>query len=135
MNAAKSVAESKSPQAVRGGVFSPSEKGGTPGVSTGNGSSSRRTGSDGLEYPTMLITAHGVIMAVTVVLLLPCGALAMRLLGFAGLVWFHAGFQVLSLFLFTAGFGIGVYMANELGLVSARTLILDLLLHPPICPP
>jgi len=52
---------------------------------------------------------HGIIMAIVVLILFPVGALSMRLLG---RWWLHAGFQVLSLLLLVAGFGIGVYLAK-----------------------
>jgi len=52
---------------------------------------------------------HGIIMAAVVLILFPVGALSMRLLG---RWWLHAGFQVLSLLLLIAGFGIGIYLAK-----------------------
>lgn len=61
--------------------------------------------------------AHGIIMGLTFVILFPLGGLIMRILGFGGVVWFHAAWQILSLLLFTAAFGIGVHMAEELDYV------------------
>jgi len=52
---------------------------------------------------------HGIIMATVLLILFPIGALSMRILA---RWWLHAGFQMLSLFLLIAGFGIGVYLAK-----------------------
>lgn len=57
-------------------------------------------------------------MATTVVVLLPLGALTMRLLRFRGVLWLHVAWQVASLCLLTAGFGMGVHLAKKLDTVS-----------------
>lgn len=56
-------------------------------------------------------------MGIAVVLMFPFGALTVRLLSFRGVVWLHMGWQVVSMFLLTAGFGIGVNMAKRLNIV------------------
>jgi len=48
-------------------------------------------------------------MAVTVVLLLPCGALIMRLFGS---FWFHAAFQMFCVAALIAGLGLGIHLAQ-----------------------
>lgn len=62
-------------------------------------------------------------MAVTVVIFLPMGALSLRLVHFNGLVWLHATFQLLSLCLLFAGFGLGIHLGqlkNEVGLFNSE---------------
>lgn len=49
--------------------------------------------------------AHGVIMGLAFALLFPSGAIMMRLLSFTGLVWLHAGVQMLAYALAIAGMG------------------------------
>lgn len=57
-------------------------------------------------------------MAIAVVIMFPLGALTMRLLRFRGVIWLHMAWQVVSLCLLTAGFGMGVTLANKLNTVS-----------------
>jgi hypothetical protein len=61
-------------------------------------------------------TAHGVIMAVTVLLLLPFGAIFMRL---GGSVYVHGIWQVFSLCAMLCGFGLGIKLAQMRNLVSS----------------
>ena len=49
--------------------------------------------------------AHGVIMGLAFALLFPSGAIIIRLLSFTGLVWVHAGLQMLAYALAIAGMG------------------------------
>jgi hypothetical protein len=69
------------------------------------------------DRKTMLI-AHGVLASLAFVILFPAGAIAIRLASFPGVVWLHAAFQVFAYLIYVAAFGIGVYMANEMNLVS-----------------
>jgi hypothetical protein len=69
------------------------------------------------DRKTMLI-AHGVLASLAFVILFPAGAIAIRLASFPGVVWLHAAFQVFAYLIYVAAFGIGVYMANEMDLVS-----------------
>jgi hypothetical protein len=59
--------------------------------------------------------AHGMIMALTVTLILPLGALSWRLLGSVVptrmLLWIHICCQVLGLAMLVTGFGCGVWAA------------------------
>lgn len=59
------------------------------------------------------VIAHGVVMGLSFALLFPLGAILIRLLSFSGLVWFHAGLQVLALALAIAGMGLGIYIVSE----------------------
>ncbi|KAI4959927.1 hypothetical protein J4E86_001545 [Alternaria arbusti] len=59
---------------------------------------------------TMLI-AHGVLASLAFVILFPSGAIAIRLASFPGIVWLHAGFQILAYMVYIAAFGMGIWLA------------------------
>ena len=65
------------------------------------------------EYDGTAIPAHGVIMCLAFVIGFPIGAFLMRLMSFRGLVWVHAGVQLLSYLGAIIGLGLGVYIANQ----------------------
>ena len=56
-------------------------------------------------------------MGIAVVLMFPFGALTVRLLQFRGVVWLHMVWQVVSMLMLTAGFGMGVNLAKKLDVV------------------
>jgi len=64
------------------------------------------------------LAAHGILAALAFVILFPAGAIAVRLASFRLVVWFHAGFQMFAYLIYIAAFGLGVTMANDLGVVS-----------------
>jgi hypothetical protein len=66
----------------------------------------------------MMLIAHGVLAGLAFVILFPAGAIAIRLASFPGVIWLHAVFQVFAYLVYIAAFGIGVYMANQMNLVS-----------------
>lgn len=76
--------------------------------------------SGALGNQKKMLIAHGVLAALAFVILFPSGAILMRLASFPGLVWVHAAFQVFAYLVYVAGFGLGVYIANEMDLVSPR---------------
>jgi hypothetical protein len=93
-------------------------------VTTSGGTSS---GSDEKNGPSQVVLkryklAHGVLMGVPAVILFPLGAISMRLFSFPGLVYLHAGIQMLGLCLVIAGFGIGVWFAKEIMSTSGTNL-------------
>lgn len=55
--------------------------------------------------------AHGTIMGLAFVLFFPIGGIIIRVLSFRGLIWVHAGLQLLTYTLALAGMGLGVYIA------------------------
>jgi hypothetical protein len=72
-----------------------------------------------LEAQTQrILVAHGVMAALAFVILFPFGAISIRLMSFPGLVWFHAAFQVLAYVVYIVAFGMGIWMATNLGYVS-----------------
>ena len=72
-----------------------------------------------------MLIAHGVLACLAFVILFPFGAIAIRLASFPGLVWFHAAFQVFAYIVYVIAFGLGVYIAGEMELVSS--------LYPRVC--
>ena len=55
--------------------------------------------------------AHGTIMGLAFALFFPIGGIIIRVLSFRGLIWVHAGLQMLTYTLALAGMGLGVYIA------------------------
>lgn len=76
-----------------------------------------------------ILIAHGTLAALAFVILFPAGAITIRLASFPGVVWFHAAFQAFAYFVYIAAFGLGVYMANNLSLVSTISYTLKILAH------
>jgi hypothetical protein len=76
------------------------------------------SGGPGGNTRTMLI-AHGVLASLAFVILFPSGAIAIRLATFPGIVWIHAAFQVFAYIVYIAAFGLGVYLATEMGLLNS----------------
>lgn len=55
--------------------------------------------------------AHGTIMGLAFALFFPIGGIIIRVLSFRGLIWVHAGLQILTYTLALVGMGLGVYIA------------------------
>jgi hypothetical protein len=67
-----------------------------------------------LEQKTnMKRMAHGIMAGLTFAVLFPFGGIAIRLFSFSGLLWFHAGIQIIGSILFIAAFALGVGMAKQ----------------------
>ncbi|PMD63699.1 iron reductase domain protein, partial [Hyaloscypha bicolor E] len=84
------------------------------GTGTTSGSSPTSTGESG-DVITDYETAHGVIMGATMVLLLPLGAMFMRL---GASVYLHGAWQIFALCAMLCGFGLGIKLAQMRNLVS-----------------
>ncbi len=69
---------------------------------------------------TNSIIAHGTLMGLAVVVILPLGALMMRLFSFPSLVRVHVFAQVLGFTVLLAGFGVGVWVGVITNNVGAR---------------
>lgn len=67
-----------------------------------------------------MLIAHGTLAALAFVIFFPAGSIAIRLASFPGIIWFHAAFQVFAYLVYIAAFGLGVYIASQLDLVSAE---------------
>jgi hypothetical protein len=91
---------------------------------SGNDGSSGDSGSSGNNGVTVVgtsfkvitdyETAHGVIMGATMVLLLPLGAMFMRL---GASVYLHGAWQIFALCAMLCGFGLGIKLAQMRNLV------------------
>jgi Cytochrome domain of cellobiose dehydrogenase/Domain of unknown function (DUF2427) len=102
-----------------------------PSSSGGSSSSSSSSSSSDSMLPTML-TAHGTLMGLSMVLLFPIGAM---LRAFGTSVWLHAGWQTVTYLIAISGMGCGIWIAlyTELltnahpiiGLVVVSTLSLQ----------
>lgn len=95
--------------------------GATPTSSSSSSLDSSLLGSSSSESERRrrILIAHGVLASLVFVIMLPAGAIAVRVLKFSGLVKFHAAWQIFAYLTFVAAFGLGVYIANELEYVSA----------------
>ena len=89
-------------------------------TATAGGSSSTSTSSTSsaiivtVNEAPKYMTAHGVIMACSMVVLFPFGAIFMRVIGH---VWLHAAIQAFTFFAVIAGFGLGIHLAQLESLV------------------
>ena len=70
-------------------------------------------GAAGSDYNGAGIAVHGVIMCLAFIVGFPLGAFLIRLASFRGLVWIHAGVQLLSYLGAIIGLGLGIYIANK----------------------
>ena len=57
------------------------------------------------------VITHGTIMGLAFAFLFPFGAIMIRAASFRGLVWVHAGIQIIAYLLALTGLGLGVYIA------------------------
>lgn len=83
--------------------------------SSNGGSNDGAVSSDNSSPSDMIITAHGIVMAVTFAILYPIGAILMPLIG----KWFvHGIVQFVAFLAMWSGFGLGYYYANQENSVS-----------------
>ena len=73
-------------------------------------------------YNGVGIPFHGIVMCLAFVVGFPLGAFLIRLASFRGLVWIHAGMQLLSYISAVIGLGLGVYIANK-GAADVRLVV------------
>lgn len=78
-------------------------------VDGGLGKASGQEGEASQTRINNIVVAHGIIAGIAIVVILPVGALMMRLFRFQGLIWVHASLQAIGLFLLLIGFGLGVW--------------------------
>ena len=85
-----------------------------------NGGSSTPSGiffSD-MQRSQNILIAHAVLACLAFGLFFPMGGIVIRLLNFSGLVWLHAACQIFAYVLFIAAFGMGIWIATNLHVVS-----------------
>jgi len=63
--------------------------------------------------------AHGIMAGLCFAVLFPFGAISIRLFSFPGLIWFHAGIQIITQIIFIVAFALGITLANELQLMHS----------------
>jgi len=82
--------------------------------STSDLGSSSSSGSSNGALPNDFVTvrmAHAIMAPVAFVLFFPLGAMAIRLLSFRGVVWFHAGWMVFTYIIVLGSMGMGLWIA------------------------
>lgn len=62
--------------------------------------------------------AHGVMAAVAFAIIFPIGGIIIRVANFSGLPWIHGAIQIVAFLVYTAAFGLGIYIARTLNLIS-----------------
>lgn len=72
--------------------------------------------------------AHGAVISIAVIVWFPLGVFLLRFLKRPNTVRFHALWQCFGLFLLLVGFGLGAWLSNLQGGVSALKLALSLLI-------
>lgn len=83
------------------------------GSSSGD-SSGGSSGGDATPPPKgrhMAVLAHGALMGTAFVAFFPLGAIAIRVLSFRRLIWFHAATQIFAYTMTLAGMGLGIWIA------------------------
>ncbi|KAK3701429.1 hypothetical protein LTR37_015527 [Vermiconidia calcicola] len=73
-----------------------------------------------------LLTAHGTLAAITFLVLLPVGAMILRVPGIN--IWIHAGFQIFNHCCFVAAAGLGIYMATQERLLNHHHPLIGMVL-------
>ncbi|QDS73760.1 hypothetical protein FKW77_005149 [Venturia effusa] len=99
------------------------------GSNTNSGASSlRQTGWANADTRTRILMSHGIIAGLAFVVLFPLGAIAIRLFSFPGLVAFHAACQTVGYLFWVVGFGLGVYIANNLNYINQPHAVIGIVL-------
>lgn len=68
------------------------------------------------EHKHHIVIAHGVILGFAFAIMYPLGAIFIKALSFKGLLWFHAGWQVIAYVFSLVGLGLGLYLVTAGGL-------------------
>ncbi|KAI9707917.1 MAG: hypothetical protein M1820_004336 [Bogoriella megaspora] len=81
-----------------------------------------------MERSRNIMIAHGVMASLAFVILMPFGAIGVRLFSFPGAIWLHAAWQILSYALYIVAFGMGVWMAKNLSYLDKYHPIIGIIL-------
>ena len=95
-----------------------------PISASGGGSSGPPSGT----ASNTMILAHAVLACLAFVAIFPTGGILIRVASFPSLVWVHAAIQVLAYVLYIAAFGIGVWMATNMGYITSAHPIIGIVL-------
>jgi len=99
---------------------------GSNSAGSGDDDSGATAGYSSSSPSSTMIIAHGVLMSLAFLILFPFGAMSLRLLSFPGLVWLHAGTQLLAYTVAIAGMGLGIYIALYANLLNESHPIIGL---------
>ncbi|TVY38396.1 hypothetical protein LSUB1_G006367 [Lachnellula subtilissima] len=78
------------------------------------------------KYFNAVLIAHATLLPIAFVLLMPMGAMAIRLLSFKGLLWAHAGCMILAYSISIAGMGMGIWIALTVNKLNTYHAIIGL---------
>ncbi|TVY23976.1 hypothetical protein LHYA1_G008025, partial [Lachnellula hyalina] len=78
------------------------------------------------KYFNAVLIAHATLLPIAFVLLMPMGAMAIRLLSFKGLLWAHAGCMILAYSICIAGMGMGIWIALTVNKLNTYHAIIGL---------
>ncbi|MCJ1270938.1 hypothetical protein MMC22_010836 [Lobaria immixta] len=79
---------------------------------SGNTGASSSDGAKDLKGRNKAMVAHGAVMGLAFALVFPIGSILIRIFSFPGLIWVHAGTQLLAYTLSIVGLGLGIYIAS-----------------------
>ncbi|OJJ66115.1 hypothetical protein ASPBRDRAFT_59979 [Aspergillus brasiliensis CBS 101740] len=111
----------------------------TGGSSENPFAASSNTSSSSSSHPISTVStgsldkrrkAHAIIMILVFVIFFPSFALMLHLIPYSKIVYVHASFQLFTLALAIAGFGIGISMARSLGLIGTYHPIVGMVTVP-----
>lgn len=102
------------------------------GCPAGYASTSSSISNDGVglsaSQQQTLMLAHGVLACLAFVVLFPAGGILIRIANFTGLVWIHAGLQMVGYLVYIVAFAMGVYLATHLNYMSRAHPIIGIAL-------
>jgi hypothetical protein len=96
---------------------------------SGSSSSSGSSGGGGSGIPAdynVVRMAHTIMAPLAFVLFFPFGAIAIRIMSFRNLVWFHAGWMVFTYVVVVASMGMGVWIAVAMDQIDTAHSIIGL---------
>lgn len=79
-----------------------------------NGSNSAQVLGFNVQTMQAIRIAHGVLASAAFVFFFPVGAIAIRLIPSRLAIWIHAAFQVFAFLIYTAAFGLGIWMVDKM---------------------
>jgi len=98
----------------------------TSSNSSSSGSSGSTSSNDPPANYNMVRMAHAILAPLAFVLFFPFGAIAIRIFKFRNLVYFHAGWMVLTYILVLASMGMGIWMGRETDQIDTDHAIIGL---------
>ncbi|EME50231.1 hypothetical protein DOTSEDRAFT_68941 [Dothistroma septosporum NZE10] len=115
-----------------GSIISSQSGNGGSDSDSGNGSATYQNaeapfGGD-YQKANSIILAHGVLAALAFIALFPIGGILIRIANFTGLIWVHAACQLLAYLIYIVAFGLGIYYAIQMNLLSNHHPIIGIVL-------